>query len=300
MGRKSQAASHAPRATREFPSEPVLTVCTPAGCRRARRPCWATGSATGSVRTTPTAGGDMREVLPRSTCSNFRFRRRPARWTEPPEPDRPGVKHIALTRNKYAIVDATDFAELNRWKWTAYYTCGKWYAGRTERGRCVLMHRQIMNPPKGMVVDHKNRNGLDNTRDNLRIGTYGQNNCNRRPRGKTSQYKCVSYDKRRNKYRATAWKDGRSVHVGHYDDEIEAARAADRKNYEFNGEFAYLNFPDEIHRNLTTEPQSPQRQRAKKGKGTRKKAKKAATQKPGRRPRRKRGGEMEYELAQGR
>ncbi len=124
------------------------------------------------------------------------------------------------------------------------------------------MHRQIMNPPKGMVVDHKNRNGLDNTRDNLRIGTYNQNNCNRRPRGKTSQYKGVSYDKRRNKWKATAWKDGRSFTIGRYDDEIEAARAADRKNYEFNGEFAYLNFPEEIHEILTTETQSPQRKKA--------------------------------------
>ncbi len=97
------------------------------------------------------------------------------------------------------------------------------------------------------------------TRDNLRIGTYEQNNCNRRPRGKTSQYKCVSYDKRRNKSKATAWKDGRSFTIGRYDHEIEAAHAADRKNYELNGEFAYLNFPEEIEKNVTTETQRTQR-----------------------------------------
>ncbi len=67
----------------------------------------------------PDSEGDMQEVHPRGVCPNFRFRRRPVQRIEPAHP---GVKHIALTRNKYAIVDTTDFAELNRWKWTAYYT----------------------------------------------------------------------------------------------------------------------------------------------------------------------------------
>ncbi len=56
------------------------------------------------------------------------------------------------------------------------------------------MHRQIMDPPKGKVVDHKNRNRLDNTRINLRVCTHAENTQNARNiQGTYSRYKGVSY-----------------------------------------------------------------------------------------------------------
>ena len=100
------------------------------------------------------APGKIREVIPGSTCHNFRARREEVvRLPEPPSQD-DKVRYIALTKGMFAIVDAEDYDELMKHKWTAYYTCGKWYAGRTEKGKCILMHRQIMDPPDGMVVDH--------------------------------------------------------------------------------------------------------------------------------------------------
>jgi len=191
------------------------------------------------------APGKIKEVVPRSACRNFHGRREPpVRYPEPESPD-DAVRYIALTKGMFAIVDAEDYEELSKHRWTAFYTCGKWYAARNSKGKCILMHRQIMKAPKGKVVDHHDGAGLDNRKANMRLCTYGQNNCNRRPRGKTSKYKGVTRDKKRNLWRSTAWYNGKSVHVGRYEDEIEAARASDYANVQINGEYAYLNFPEE-------------------------------------------------------
>ena len=65
------------------------------------------------------------------------------------------------------------------------------------------MHRQILNAPKGMVVDHKDGNGLNNRKSNLRLCTPAQNVRNRRPAlGSSSKYKGVSRDKSRRKWLA--------------------------------------------------------------------------------------------------
>lgn len=191
------------------------------------------------------APGRLREVSPAGLCRRFRARREPPLRLPPPAPPDDTVRYIALTKGRFALVDAGDYDRLMQHKWMALFTCGNWYAWRSEKGKCILMHREIMNPPRGMVVDHINRNGLDNRRENQRVCTYAQNNCNRRPAGKSSPYKGVSWDRTRKKWKATAWHNGESVPIGRYDDERDAARAADFKNVQLHGEYAYLNFPDE-------------------------------------------------------
>ena len=108
------------------------------------------------------------------------------------------------------------------------------------------MHREIMHAPDGMVVDHKNRNGIDNRPDNLRVCTPAQNEYNKAPRGKRSRFKGVYPDG--DKWYAVIKHKGETYYLGTFDDEIAAAKARDRKAYELEGEFAYLNFPEEIHR----------------------------------------------------
>ena len=56
---------------------------------------------------------------------------------------------------------------------------GGGYAVRYEKGKMIYMHREIMQPPEGMIVDHKSRNKLDNSRDNLRVCTREENMRNR-------------------------------------------------------------------------------------------------------------------------
>jgi len=120
------------------------------------------------------------------------------------------------------------------------------YAVRLDKKRMrVSMHRQIMNPPEGMVVDHINNNGLDNRKANLRIVTHRQNCLNSRPKIKntTSRYKGVCWEKESKKWRALITHKGRRISIGRFKNEIDAAFAYDKVAKELNGQYAWLNFP---------------------------------------------------------
>ncbi len=192
------------------------------------------------------AAGEISEVTPCMTCPNFRPLRPPIVRSAPKDSPDPAVRYISLTKGKHAIVDAADYPALARYKWYAQgpKKNGAFYAYRGHRGRTISMHRQIMKPPKGMVVDHINGNGLDNRRCNLRICTHLQNLQNtRRHRPGKSRFRGVY--PRGDKWQASIQHDGKPLYLGLFDDECEAARARDRKALELAGEFAVLNFPDE-------------------------------------------------------
>lgn len=189
--------------------------------------------------------GRLWQVLPSGTCRNYRQRREPAVWTTPPEPADEEVRHIGLTRGYFAVVDAADYAWLSRYKWTALVAGSKVYAIRAHKGKTILMHREIMQPPDGLVVDHIDGNGLNNRRSNMRACTREQNLYNSRPRNKRSKHKGVRYCEERDNWIAEITRRGHKFHLGTFDDEIEAARAYDRRAVELFGAFARLNFPDE-------------------------------------------------------
>lgn len=159
-----------------------------------------------------------------------------------------GTKEIPLTQGKVAIVDAADYDWLMQWKWCAYYHRGVWYAMRaickpTGSHQCVHMHRAILNAPRHLQVDHINGDGLDNTRQNLRLCTNQQNSQNQGIAGNnTSGFKGVSYNKANRKWVAYIKLDGRRIHLGSFSSPQEAARAYDRKALELFGEFARPNF----------------------------------------------------------
>src|SRR5690348_10789113 len=91
------------------------------------------------------------------------------------------AKSISLTQGKSALVDDEDYEYLNQWKWHAYRSKHTWYASRkgSDHKTHIDMHRMIMCAAAGVLVDHINRDGLDNRRKNLRLCTVGQNNHNR-------------------------------------------------------------------------------------------------------------------------
>ena len=154
------------------------------------------------------------------------------------------VAHIPLTQGKVALIDAEDYASLIRYKWHVGKNKRVFYASTCVKSRTLFMHRVIMRPPKGMVVDHINHDGLDNRRSNLRICTNAQNVRNSRPCiGKTVKYKGVSFHKINRSFRANIKFQGKTVTIGCYEDEVAAAKAYDEKAKELYGEYAYLNFP---------------------------------------------------------
>ena len=160
-----------------------------------------------------------------------------------------GACRIPLTQGKFALVDPEDFEELSKYKWCVSRSKHTSYAVRRGKdGKSVLMHRVIMKTPEGMVVDHINQNGLDNRKRNMRNCTRAQNACNHRPPCGATGFRGVRYDEQTGRYSACVQHKGKIVRLGEFDDPVEAALARDRKAYELQGQYAYLNFPDRVRR----------------------------------------------------
>ena len=160
------------------------------------------------------------------------------------------TKRIELSQGKFALVDDEDFEHINQFKW--YYAAG--YARRNLRmkngkRKIIFMHRIIAKTPEGMYCDHINGNTLDNRKSNLRNVTKNENNWNARKKSKaTSKYKGVSYFKRDRdligKWGARIQVNGKSIRLGYFSSEIEAALAYNKAAEKHFGKYAVLNEVD--------------------------------------------------------
>lgn len=97
------------------------------------------------------------------------------------------------------------------------------------------------------IIDHANRDKLDNRMSNLRNATKAQNQINAGvSRANTSGYKGVSRafkDGREKCWSAKISKNDKSIHIGMFATAEGAARAYDEAAKKYHGKFAYLNFP---------------------------------------------------------
>lgn len=146
--------------------------------------------------------------------------------------------------NTFAIIDDEDFEYLNQWKW--YYHQG--YAHRTlhlnsKKAKTISMHRTIMKEPKDKLVDHINMNGLDNRKSNLRICNKKENSRNSGiQKNNKSGYVGVSKNSSSKKlWQVRIGYNGNKIHLGYFNDKIEAAKAYNEKALELYGEYARLN-----------------------------------------------------------
>jgi len=151
------------------------------------------------------------------------------------------MQELKLTQGKFAQVDDEDYEYLNQWKWHAYKSRNTYYAIRTENRSQIRMHRVIMNTPSNLEVDHKDHNGLNCQRTNMRNCTRMQNARNMIQKRSNSNYIGVHYRKDRNKYLAY-FENGKKIYLGYFKTAIEAALKRDKAVKEHYGEFANLNF----------------------------------------------------------
>jgi hypothetical protein len=157
-------------------------------------------------------------------------------------------RRIPLTQGKFAVVDPDDYQHLAKYRWRICTGKNTLYAERSVRltsGKYsrILMHRQIFSVPEGFVIDHINRNGLDNRKANLRLATVAQNAQNAGKRKNRSGYKGVWFAKEKRKWRAAIWKNNKRIYLGYFNSPLEAALTYDHAAKLYHGQFASLNFP---------------------------------------------------------
>ena len=112
-----------------------------------------------------------------------------------------------------------------------------------ESKKAFQLSRYVMKYEDKNLVDHINNNKADNRRDNLRIATSTQNTMNKTSaKNSSSQFVGVALNKNMNKWKATIQVDGKPIHLGFFDDEIEAARVRDEATKKYYGEHGNLNF----------------------------------------------------------
>ena len=149
------------------------------------------------------------------------------------------MREILLTQGKIAIVDDEDYEKINRQKWCACRYRKTFYAIRKKNNTnsTVYMHRLIMNMTDNRKIDHRDNNGLNNQKENLRVCSDSENKCNR---GKT----CVNsvgfkgVTPRRKKFVAQIRKNNKNYYLGIFSSVEEAASAYDKAANLLHGDFA--------------------------------------------------------------
>ncbi len=160
-----------------------------------------------------------------------------------------GVSAIPLTQGRYALIDTADWPIVAGRNWF-FDARAKRGTGYVRSGTKTYLHREILGLSglREPDVDHINTDGLDNRRANLRTCTRSQNMANRRnlgAPGTSSRYLGVSWHKKARKWSASYTLKAKSVYVGLFDSEADAARARDAAAREAFGGFATQNFGEE-------------------------------------------------------
>lgn len=146
-----------------------------------------------------------------------------------------------------ALVDDSDYVAVSEFKWRAQKGGRSFYAARSlprvlGKAPTLLLHQFLV--PSSEQVDHRDGNGLNNQRENLRPATAVQNaqSFRRKKAETTSRFRGVNWDSPRRKWAAFIRVNGKNLFLGRFGVEEQAARAYDKAAREHFGEFASPNF----------------------------------------------------------
>lgn len=152
---------------------------------------------------------------------------------------------ILKTKKGDVLIDVDDLDKVlsyNTWNISKRgdVVCYKESGPRDNRKRKVFkLHRIIMDAPTGKVVDHINRDPTDNRKINLRLCTQRENGKNlSKKKNNTSGIVGVAWDKARNKWIAKIKVDYKSIHLGRYDNLLDAKAARKEAQTKYFGVFA--------------------------------------------------------------
>jgi hypothetical protein len=164
-----------------------------------------------------------------------------------PQPSDESYRRIPLTKGQTALVDAEDYEYLMQWNWHAHWdpSCNGYYARQNHSS--ISMHYLITGKKH---MDHKNRDGLDNRKRNLRDCSHEENCRNRKPRSDSrTGLKGVYWAKGdaakgdKGSWAARIQINGKRIMLGRYPTPEGAAKVYDFAALCLFGEFAVLNFP---------------------------------------------------------
>ena len=166
------------------------------------------------------------------------------------------MKSIPLTQGKVTFVDDDVFEWASKMNWQARYAPhgNNWYAVRMirlgpKRHTTELLHRRIIGAYGKQKTDHRDGDGLNNIKSNLRVCTDAENEKNKKKRSdNTSGFKGVYFKKDIQKFRASICSGGKRYVLGHFSSLLEAATTYNAAAKKYHGEFARLNVIAEIRK----------------------------------------------------
>lgn len=158
------------------------------------------------------------------------------------------MKTLPLTQGKFAVVSDSDFPFVKNFQWCAKRIKTLWYTVRSVRQNgkkiTIYLHRHLLGVSKTEKIDHRDGDGLNNSRRNLRIATTTQNSQGFQTsrKNKSSRFRGVTWVKKVGRWQASIGIKGRVKFIGEFCDEKKAARAYDSAARKYFGRFAFQNF----------------------------------------------------------
>jgi hypothetical protein len=163
---------------------------------------------------------------------------------------------LPLAGGGYVAIDGADYTLVGHRKWQILRKpSGTCYARATVNGKTIRMHTILMATLDGMFVDHIDGDGLNNRRSNLRFAISVVFALSRKApitaAMQFSRYKGVMKNpdywvrgKGKRPYKTVITFEGKSIFLGSFECEIEAAKAYDAAAIKYHGAFASPNLPE--------------------------------------------------------